>query len=128
MTIKRRIDYEQYERLKHQRPWRRMYQIGNKVYRVMMIHNPAFWKEWLECTFGFGIWRVLRGIYLTLRYDVIVYHGQARTTEELDAEAEEFNKKWKELVDSGAIERLFNEDVKALDINVGGDTCEPALQ
>lgn len=121
MTIKRRVDYEQYERVKHQRSWRRMYQVGNKIYRVILIHQPAFWREWLDGTFRRGLWAVLRGIYLTLRHDAIMYYGPARTTEELDKEADEFNKRWQKMVKSGAIERCFRDDIKAINIDIWGD-------
>ena len=122
MIIKRRKDYEEYERLKHQRPWRRMYQIGNNIYRVMMIYYPAFWQEWLiEPMEGRPQWKKLRGVYLTLRYDVIMYYGPARTTEELDATAEMMNARWRKMVESGAIERCFRDDIEPLDLDIWGD-------
>jgi hypothetical protein len=105
--MKRRKDFERYEFRKHQRPWRRMYQVGNRIYKVNLLTYPGFWQEWNWVAKHLGIWGKLRSIYLTLRYNTVMYYGPARTTAELNREAAEFNARWKNMIKSGAIEACF---------------------
>ena len=118
MIIERRKDYEGYEFPRHQRPWRRMYQVGKSIYKVNLISQRAFWDEWMWFAGHRSLWDKIRCVYLTLRYDLVMYYGEARTTEELNAEADDFNKRWKAMVDSGAIERCFRDDIKALELDL----------
>ncbi len=101
--IKRRIDFEQCEFARHQRPWRRMYQIGNKIYKCNLIFRPDYISEALWITQGFTLRQRLRYFISILKHDVIMEYGPARTTEELNREADEINSQWNRIVKSGVI-------------------------
>ncbi len=91
-----------------------MYQVGNGIYKVNLLIYPGFWQEWNWVAKHVGIWRKLRYMYLTLRYDVVMCYGPAKTTEELDREADELNARWKKMIDSGGIEAMFDNSLRPL--------------
>jgi len=122
MIIKRRKDYEQYERPKHQRPWVRIYQVGDRLYRCKLIYYPAFLGEFNWYFRHCSLWQKLKYILMTIRHDMIMFYGRpAKTTEELDREADEFNARWQKMVQSGAIEAAFSDDYEPLNIDIWGD-------
>ena len=114
--IKRRKDYEEYERPRHQRSWIRMYQVGSRVYKCRLIFHPGYWEEFNWFFKHCSVWEKLRYVSISIRHDMVMYYGPARTTKELDAEADAFNERWQKMVQSGAIEAAFRDDIEPLNV------------
>ena len=118
MIIKRRRDYEGY--LGYTLDWVRAYQFLGKVYRVYMLFNPEFlrfvWNDWPE--------KRVRVFWLYVKSLLFVIDPVAATTEKLQGEMDAFNARWRKMVESGAIERMFKNDFEPLDLDTWGDEGE----